>query len=389
MNILITSSRFPVALDLIRKLARGGQRILAADTFRTAPGSHSRFVTASLRVAPPEYEPERFLSDIKQILFTRRIDLLVPAFEEVFYLARHADELRERVQLFAPSFEVLARLHDKAAFNALARELRLPAPPTRRVTTQDDLADAILEHPSYFARPEYSRGGLELFTNRGPLAGALTLDACRPTEDRPWVVQPYLHGTDVCSFSVAQHGRVVAHCAYVHPREIEHAGGIVFESIDEPETLAFTERIVEATGYHGQLGLDFRRTGHGLFLIECNARPTAGIHLVPKEMLVQAIVGPAPATVQVVPPGRRRMYAMAVVRDLLRHRTHAREDLSYLFSGAGDVYGDRDDMLPAIFQVLSYGRVFGFLRHKKVPRRGTALVAAYFDGVSWDGRRIP
>ena len=51
MRILVTSSRMPFALDLIRKLGKEGHAVFATDTFRTAPGSHSKFLAGRRVIA--------------------------------------------------------------------------------------------------------------------------------------------------------------------------------------------------------------------------------------------------------------------------------------------------------------------------------------------------
>ncbi|HZS35321.1 MAG TPA: ATP-grasp domain-containing protein [Polyangia bacterium] len=390
MNVLVTSARLPVALDEIRKLGRRGHRVFAADTLRTAPGRYSRWVTAGVHVAAPEYDPQRFVADVKQLVLARKIDLVVPCFEEVFYLARHLPELSEVVQVFASDLETLTRLHHKARFNALARELGVPAPESTLVSSADDLAAATRQYPRYVAKPVWSRGGLDVLTNWGPLAGALALDECHPTRERPWLVQEYVDGVDVCTCSIAQRGRVTAHCTYVHPREIEHAGGILFESVDDPETLGYAQRIVEATRYHGQLGFDFRRSARGLYALECNPRPTAGVHLMTDELLVDGMLAPPPPSPRVVPPGVRRMYASALIRDLVLHRERRKDDLAALFSDAHDVYAEQGDRFPALLQVFALLHVAAYRRRHPAPaRRGTTLMAAYFDGISWDGSDIP
>ena len=367
MNLLVTSSRLPVALDEIRKFGRRGHRVFATDTFRTAPGSHSRHVSASAPVAPPQFAPERFVADIKRLIRDWHIDLLVPCFEEVFYLARHQAELSATVQLFASDLPLLAQLHDKAAFNALMRRLGLRTPETTVAHNRHELTAAIRSFPRYFARPAFSRGGLHLLTNVGPLAGALDPDGITPTPSQPWVVQEYVDGIDVCSFDVAQHGRLVLHCSYVHPRQIEHAGGIVFESIVDADALACAERVIDATAYHGQLGLDFRRDSRGLVVLECNPRPTAGVHLVSDGALVDAVLSAPNGKVQIVPAGQRRTYRTALIRDLVRHRENLWRDLRYLRPGAPDVYAERDDLLPALFQILSYTQVLSYLRKGAPP----------------------
>jgi glycerol-3-phosphate dehydrogenase len=204
-------------------------------------------------------------------------------------------------------------------------------------------------------------------------------------------VQEFVDGLDVCSFAVAEHGRLVLHCTYIHPRQIENAGGIVFESVIDADALACAERFVSATGYHGQLGFDFRRDSRGLVVIECNARPTAGVHLVSDDALVDAILAPQrQRRPHIVPPGRQRLYASALVRDLFMHPHNLRDDIAYLRSDARDIYAEPGDRMPALYQFLSYAQVLVYLRrhgHSAV-RAGTTLMAAYFDGIAWDGDPI-
>lgn len=390
MNILVTSSRMPFALDEIRKLGRAGHEVLAADTFYSAPGSHSRWVAQHFEVTPPERDADGYLREIDELVRRCEVDFIVPCFEEVFYLSRHRDRIAPRAHLFAADFPLLARLHQKASFHALARELGVAAPVTELVASDDELAAALRRIPRYVARPAWSRGGVEVLANHGPLAGALTMDDCTPTAERPWVVQEYVEGVDLCSFTVARHGRVVAHCTYVHPKEIEHAGGIVFESVADAGVLGCVRRIVEATGYHGQISLDFRRGPRGLLVLECNPRPTAGVHLMPEWMLVWALLGRGERGVPlVVPAGVRRLYASALLRDAMLHPRELPADLAYLFSDAADIYAEAGDRVPALFQVLSYGQVLSYrLRHHGAERSAAKLMAAYFDGISWNGQPI-
>jgi len=390
LNVLFTSSRLPVALDEIRKFGRAGHQVFAADTFAAAPGSHSRYVVAHANVAPPAFAPERFHRDLQQLIIGWHVDLVLPCFEEVFFLARRRTELSELAHLFASDFALLAELHDKARFNALAHALGIAAPATIVAHSRDELVAALAVWPRYLARPAYSRGGLEVVTNVGPLAGALAAADVEPTPLRPWIVQEFIDGIDVCSFAVAQHGRLMLHCTYVHPRQIENAGGIVFESVIDADALACAERVVAATGYHGQLGFDFRRDSRGLVVLECNTRPTAGVHLVDDDALVGAVLARRGRRPHIVPPGRQRLYASALVRDLLLHPFNVRDDVAYLRSDARDIYAEDGDRMPALYQFLSYAQVLGYLRRHRhaAARAGTTLMAAYFDGIVWDGDPI-
>ncbi|UJR84907.1 hypothetical protein [Sandaracinus amylolyticus] len=387
MKVLVTSSRFPHALCEIRHFGEQGHTVYAADTFGSAPGSHSRYVAESFVTASPTFETVQYVDDVAEIVRSRGIDLVVPAFEEALYLAEH--RARVPAPIFCPSLETLARLHDKHRFVELSRSLGLPVPRTIVVRSPRELRRAIAELPEYIARAAYSRGGVTLLTNAGPLAGRVPIDACHPTPLQPWIVQEFVHGTDVCSFSVAQHGRIVAHCTYEHPKTIEHAGGILFESIDEPESLVLARRYAEALKYHGQISFDFMRTARGLVLLECNPRPTAGVFMMTSEDLCDAVLarvnGKGP---RIVPAGVRRQIAVAIMRDMVRNWREIPSDLAVLLSGIEDVYAAPGDAMPALYSLLSYGQVRAYRKH--LARRGrdvSDLVAAQFFDVLWDGTR--
>jgi hypothetical protein len=106
--------------------------------------------------------------------------------------------------------------------------------------------------------------------------------------------------------------------------------------------------------------------------------------------LVDAVVDPPPGAPRVTPAGRSRMYAMAVLRDGLLHREHLRADVARLLSDTRDVYAERGDRLPGLLQILALPRVVRYRRRHAPPaRRATRLVAAWFDGLVWNGEPIP
>ena len=387
MRVLVPETRKPPPPRVPPKPGGGAHDVGASATCRPAPGGPPRHAAARV-TASPRFDRPQFLADVNRIAEKDRIDLLLPAFEEVFYLAWHADELAPRMELFFPRFETLRRLHDKSALVELAESLGIPTPRTLVVESQDDLRAAVADLDRYFARACFSRGGVSLLTNVGPLASQLAIEDCHPTPENPWLVQEFVDGEDLCTFSVVHHGKISAHSAYVHPRELEHAGGIVFESVVDPASLGMIRAMVDAVGYHGQISFDFRVGPKGPVLIECNPRPTAGVFVMTPEMLDEAIFAPGPST-RVAPAGVRHKYSMALVRDMLLHWSEAREDLMHLFSAAKDVYAERGDFLPAIYQILSYSHVAAFKWQKRRgERRPNDLAAGYFHDVLYDGEAL-
>ncbi len=388
MDVLVTSSRLPFALEMIRKLGRRGNTVYAADTFRSAPGSHSRHVEEAFVVASPRYETPAFVEGVERILRSHPIDYVVPAFEEVFYLARHRERLERYSRVFAPSFDTLHRLHDKLRFLELARELGLTTPETIIARDRRELELATREQGRFFARPAFTRGGVLLYTNVGPLAGLVSLEECAPTPQNPFLVQPFVEGTDLCTYSVVHDGRVAGHSTYVHPLTLEHAGGIVFESVESPEALAIVRRIAEATRYDGQLSLDLLRTPDGRYVVvECNPRASAGLVVMPDRMFDDALVDRWPRETRVAPAGIRRKLSLALIRNAVVRRHEASKNLAALMSKASDVYADPKDLAPLFFQFIAYARVIGYrMRERRVHR--TDLMQGYFYDLLWNGEEM-
>lgn len=388
VKYLVTTSRMPCAVEEIRKLGHAGHEVHAADTFGAAPGNHSRWAHAHVTPSP-RYDTAAYLEAIIELVYRCGIDMVLPAFEEVFYLQRNAKELHDRVEVFAPSFDTLHRLHDKVRFVELARELGVDVARTIVAHDQADLRHAITEIGEYFARPAYSRGGVYLLTNTGPLAGVVPIDACHPTATNPWLVQEFVHGRDLCTFSVVQHGRVVAHSTYVHPKTLDSAGGIVFESIVEPRTLELAQRFAEATGYHGQISFDFLDTPAGLIAVECNPRPTAGVTVMPDEMFVAALTRRPDGPTAVAPAGMRRHIWSALLRDMFFHPREIPSDLAEILSKADDVYAPPGDRMPGVYQFLSLSHVWKYRHDRgKAEKTRSDLMSGYFHDVSWDGDEI-
>lgn len=373
----------PFALDEVRKLGRSGHETFASDTFSFAPGGWSRFVSRRFETPSPRRAPLRFLEAVKRIVRQHSVELILPAFEEALLLARHVAELGTR--LFAPSFETLHMLHHKVSFVELARKLDLRAPRTTVIENASALRDAVRRHETYLARPALSRGGVDLLTNRGPLAGALPIEDCQPTPQNPWILQPFVEGIDVCTFGIARRGALTAHVTYVHPREIEHSGGIVFESVHEPAALEITRRLVEATNYDGQISLDLMLTREGYVVIECNPRPTCGVCLLDDDEFCHAVFDAPGQAPFIAPAGRARKLVMALVRDMLLHSGSARLDLPHLRSSARDLYAEPGDWMPSLLQVLSYGHVLTSRAWRSGPHRPrTLLTRGYLEDVSWN-----
>jgi hypothetical protein len=373
----------PFALDVIRKLGEREHEVFASDSYAASPGSHSRYLAGHFTTASPCDDPAQFADNVERIAGENEIDLVVPMFEEVFYLAAQHKRLSAVTRLYAPPFRTLAQVHDKGTFQELCDRLEIRTPHTTLAHSTDELSAAIESYPRYFARAAFSRGGVGLLTNTGPLAGHLSPDDCHPTEANPWLVQEFVDGPMHCTYSCLHMGSVASHMSYRAPRQWEHSTGIQFLSVDAADTLPTVERLGSELGWDGQMSLDFIETDDGLVMIECNPRPTDGVLLMTAEELERGLLEPQDETFQ-VPAGRETQLDFAVLaqifREPLREAPKTIHDLSKI---PGTDKGWRDAM-PKLYSFLALARF------ERLSRRDREqLFVAMADGITWDGQAIP
>jgi predicted ATP-grasp superfamily ATP-dependent carboligase len=383
MRVLVTSSRMPFALDVIRKLGEGGNEVFACDSYAASPGSHSKFLAGHFTTASATGDPAQFASDVERIAALNEIEVVIPMFEEVFYLAAQHERLSKVTRLYAPSFRTLAQVHDKGTFQELCDRLEIGTPHTTLAHSPEELRKAVESYPRYFARAAFSRGGVGLLTNTGPLAGHLALDACQPTEANPWLVQEFVDGPMHCTYSALHHGKVATHMSYRAPRQWEHSTGIQFLSVDPSDTLPTVERLGSDLGWDGQMSLDFIETDDGLVMIECNPRPTDGVLLMTAEELERGLLAPEDETLQ-VPAGRESQLDFAVFATIFKEPVKdAPKTIQDLARVHGTDHGWRDAM-PKLYSFLALARF-----EKLSLRDREQLFVAMSDGITWDGQTIP
>jgi glutathione synthase/RimK-type ligase-like ATP-grasp enzyme len=382
LKILITSSRMPFALGMVRQLADAGHEVYAADDYERSPGSHSKYLAGHFVYPSARRETEAFIDELERIIGEAGIDAVVPAFEEAFYIATQRERLAERAAIFVASFASLARLHDKAAFQRLVRGLGLPIPETVVAASDAELAEAIGRFDRYFARAVFSRGGVDLLTNTGPLAGHLDPGEVHPTEQIPWLVQPFVEGETACTYSTVHDGTVSSHLMYRIPRQWHHSTGIQFESVDATESLRLIEPLVKELGYTGQISFDFLVTDDGLSFVECNPRATDGALLLAPDQIARGLLDPDADTF-LLPAGETKQLELAVVGDAFsdhfKRAPQTIRDLARL-RDAGDGW---HDPLPTLYSAFSLAHFAG-VSHREHAQMQDAMDA----DMAWDGEPI-
>jgi ATP-grasp domain len=382
MRVLVTSTRMPYALRLVRALGRQGHEVHGADAYADAPGSQSRYVAGHLVSPPPYPRTAEFVAAIADYSRAHSIDLVVPTFEETFALAARRDELPAETRLFAAPFETLARLHSKASFQELAEGLGLLTPSTTIATDADALRAAAESLPRYIAKPAFSRAGTALITNVGPRTGELSLEQARPSPENPWLVQEFIEGDDLACLAVAREGSLAAYAVYEEP--LQGDGGFAMRqvAIDAGPTLGVATTIAEAVGMHGFFGLDYRVNERGPYLIECNARCSPGALLFEDDELADAILGEPPSEPLLIEPGRASQFDDAVLTENLDGLRSIPRAIEELRTAPGPFLDPRDPR----------GDLFGWLRFRHDSRVAAREHIAYAEqklgDISWNGEPL-
>jgi glutathione synthase/RimK-type ligase-like ATP-grasp enzyme len=291
-TVLISGARAPVALGIGAAFRAAGFDVHFVDSVPSLMIRWSAFGPDRVhRVRPPRSEFDGFSQDIQALIARLEPSLVIPTCEEVFYLAQAAALAGFEDRLFAPPPALLRRLHSKSEFAELALACELQPPRTSRAASVDELRSFEAQSRELVFKPEFSRFGAETLVR--PPAGQLAKLEASP--DRAWVVQEFLDGEEVCVWSAARDGRLLAAAGY---RPKWHFGGAssYFLRDQDPALAEICRKLAAATGMTGQLSLDLIRTPDGrLRPIECNPRAVSGVQLFAGDArLARTLIGDEP-----------------------------------------------------------------------------------------------
>jgi hypothetical protein len=290
-NIVILGARAPVALDLARSFQNAGHRIQLADSVPSFAAAWSKTGGREmLRLPPARFRFDHYCAEIAAL--ADRCHLLIPTCEEVFYLASAAEKYGVMQKVFAPPIALLRQLHSKISFPALAKSLGIDAPETWPVSNAEELSNLVVRDGQFVLKPEFSRFGTATLIR--PNTRELSRVIASPLSR--WAAQSFVAGEEICVWTAAREGRIVASAAYRPRWRHGQAAAYAFESVDVPNALKVAEIIAAKLGVTGQLSFDIIMTPEGRAVpIECNPRATSGVHLFGGDRaLARALLGEGP-----------------------------------------------------------------------------------------------
>lgn len=381
-KVLILGPRAPAALELARHFDRAAWDAHVADSVSCRLSAWSRSVTRAHRLPPPRSQPAGFVAALARIVADERIDLLVPTCEEVFALSRYRSALPQSLRVLVDDFDKLKALHSKRRFLELAQDCGANVPESLAVANLYE-ARSWADGQPLVLKPEYSRFGVHvrLYPHGMP-------------EDAPplglaqtWVAQRFHAGTELCSYSIADRGRLLAHCVYRPAYRISRSSSFYFEPVPNAAIRGFVERFLRKIDFTGQISFDWIIGDDGsATVLECNPRAISGVHLfAPGDGLPAALMGEDMACIEPSAPRPKMLagvmlsagFAQALKRGSVERwwRDYRRAD---------DVLSLPGDRLPPLGGLVDIG---AFARIALT--RGCSLREAATRDIEWDGEDLP
>lgn len=289
-NILLTGGRAPATYYFARLLKQQGNKLFMAESLPKHLCMRSNLFEKTFQVSSPNEHRHTYIQDLIKIIQAYKIDLLIPTCEEVFHIAYAHTELSKYCRVLCEPLEKMRTFHHKGLFidtlrNNFSQYIHVPFTvvfDTIRINSRAEILDYFKAHHiqpenEYVCKPAYSRFGTEVVFKKGSELLDLLL-----LKQTTWVIQEKINGTQICTYAIADKGRMQCYSAYQTNDNVGLSATIYFEPYSNPKLEAFVKRYIEQNEYTGQIAFDLILSGNDrLYPIECNPRTTSGICLFP------------------------------------------------------------------------------------------------------------
>jgi predicted ATP-grasp superfamily ATP-dependent carboligase len=142
-RVLVTQAATRNGYVITYSLGTRGVRVSCADTVRVAPARFSRHCASYHRYPSPHRDPDGYFRALGDIIAKEKIDLLLPAYDEAYFLAQYREKLPRPDLVVLPDHPTVLALHNKAAFYKLCDELGCRTPATAEINGPEDVERAI------------------------------------------------------------------------------------------------------------------------------------------------------------------------------------------------------------------------------------------------------
>lgn len=374
MHILILGARSPAALEWVRACAKAQHSVTVADSLALTLSRFSRYTKHYLLLPAPAQQAQTWLTCLLNYIQQHKVNFLLPTCEEVFYVAHYHQQLSQYCKVLCSPLALLSTLHNKFSFAQFSQDLPITAPATQLITNNQQLTE--INTSQLVLKPAYSRFACQTLICPTPQQ----LKQIQATATQPWLAQQYIQGSEICSFSLMQDGKLLAHSCYQPTYRIGKGAGIYLVPVDEPEITRYVQAFAEKTQLTGQVAFDFIKNAQGISVIECNPRATSGVHLFAQpEQLIRCLTDNIPVTQHFT---QAKQMSLALV-PLFFSKQLITKQFWQDIRQASDIIWNSHDPIPSFAQALCMLPMFA--RSLKL---GLPVLACTTVDIEWNGQAI-
>jgi predicted ATP-grasp superfamily ATP-dependent carboligase len=276
MGVIVTNARNRIAYNVVRSLGQRGIAVCAADSVPRAMSFASRYADGRFLYPSPFRQPEEFIDCLIAEVQKRKVDVLIPVFEETFLAAKYKTRLAQHVGLVVPDYSQILIAHNKDRWEAVADRLGIAVPVSRSIAVLRDSPVKQLRFPALI-KPKQGGGAWGIAEVMSP--DHLQALLSQPTwNEKSWdrfFVQEKVVGHTHCVAMLFNQGRLRAKVAYRQLRDYPTTGGQATLRVSERHERAETdlERLLVELNWHGVCQADFIVDRSGVpHLIDLNPR---------------------------------------------------------------------------------------------------------------------
>ncbi|MEH2463465.1 ATP-grasp domain-containing protein [Nostoc sp.] len=282
-NILVSGGKMTKALQLARSFHAAGHRVILIEGHKYWLSGHrfSNAVSRFYTVPAPQDDPEGYTQALLEIVKQEKIDVYVPVCSPVasYYDSLAKSALSEYCEVFHFDADITKMLDDKFAFSDQARSLGLSVPKSFKITDPEQVINFdfsnetrkyILKSISYDSVRRLNLTKLPCDT---PEETAAFVKSLPISPEKPWIMQEFIPGKELCTHSTVRDGELRLHCC-----SNSSAFQINYENVENPQIREWVQHFVKSLGLTGQVSLDLIQAEDGTaYAIECNPRTHSAI----------------------------------------------------------------------------------------------------------------
>ncbi|MEO1134822.1 MAG: ATP-grasp enzyme [Cyanobacteria bacterium J06639_1] len=282
-TVMISGGKMTKALQIARSMNAAGHRVILVETHKYWLSGHrfSNAVDRFFTVPAPQEDGTEYARALAEIAEREGVDIYIPVCSPVasYFDSLAKPELSQWCEVFHFDADTTRMLDDKYDFAEAARKIGLSVPKSFKITDPNQVLNFDFSnesHPYILKSIPYDsvrRLDLTKLPCETPEATADFVHQLPISSEKPWIMQEFIQGKELCTHSTIRDGEIRLHCC-----SDSSAFQVNYEHRDRPQILNWVTHFAEAYQFTGQFSLDFIEAEDGTpYAIECNPRTHSAI----------------------------------------------------------------------------------------------------------------